>query len=84
MEFDEKERREFDLRYNLLVNIQYAISLYQSFLLTMFQQENKQKTIDDYILLSNLQSKLTSYETSSLRQIYHDISIRLETKLNEG
>ncbi len=39
MEFDEKERREFDLRYNLLVNIQYAISLYQSFLLTMFQQE---------------------------------------------
>ena len=35
MEFDEKERREFDLRYNLLVNIQYAISLYQSFLLTM-------------------------------------------------
>ena len=84
MQFDEKERREYDLRYNLLVSIQYEISMYQSLILKQYQENQKSKNIDDFVLLSELQAKLTGYETSVLRQIYHDISLRLEGKLNEG
>ena len=84
MQFDEKERREYDLRYNLLVSIQYEISMYQSLILKQYQENQKSKNIADFVLLSELQAKLTGYETSVLRQIYHDISLRLEGKLNEG
>ena len=84
MQFDEKERREYDLRYNLLVSIQYEIAMYQSLIFKQYQENQKSKNIADFVLLSELQAKLTGYETSVLRQIYHDISLRLEGKLNEG
>ena len=84
MQFDEKERREYDLRYNLLVSIQYEISMYQSLILKQYQENQKSKNIDDFVLLSELQAKLTGYETTVLRQIYHDISLRLGGTLNEG
>ena len=84
MQFDEKERREYDLRYNLLVSIQYEISMYQSLILKQYQENQKSKNIDDFVLLSELQAKLTGYETTVLRQIYHDISLRIGWKLNEG
>ena len=59
MQFDEKERREYDLRYNLLVSIQYEISMYQSLILKQYQENQKSKNIDDFVLLSELQAKLT-------------------------
>ena len=57
MQFDEKERREYDLRYNLLVSIQYEISMYQSLILKQYQENQKSKNIDDFVLLSELQAK---------------------------
>ncbi|ENG7912691.1 hypothetical protein R4575_16730 [Acinetobacter baumannii] len=82
IDFNETERREFDLRYTLLVNIQYEIGLYQSFLLNKYTKESKPKLIEDYKSLSSLQSKLSSQSTDTLRKIYHDITIKLGEILN--
>ena len=75
--FDELERREFDRRFYLLTNIQYAISIYQGVLLEKYIENPKDKIIDDFKSLSQLQANLTQQNTQTLRNIYHDISIKM-------
>ncbi|ALY01449.1 MULTISPECIES: hypothetical protein [Acinetobacter] len=75
--FDELERREFDRRFYLLTNIQYAISIYQGVLLEKYIENPKDKIVDDFKSLSQLQANLTQQNTQTLRNIYHDISIKM-------
>lgn len=82
-EFNENERKEFDIRYNLLINIQYSISLLQSALVNIYVSNNDQKTIEDFQKLSKLQAQLPEYSIQTLRKIYHDISLKLGELINE-
>lgn len=75
--FDELERREFDRRFYLLTNIQYAISIYQGVLLEKYVENPKEKIVDDFKSLSELQANLSQQDTQTLRNIYHDISIKM-------
>ena len=75
--FDESERREFDRRFYLLTNIQYAISIYQGVLLEKYIENPKDKIVDDFKSLSQLQANLAEQNTQTLRNIYHDISIKM-------
>ncbi|EOX9626426.1 hypothetical protein ACPX4X_003707 [Acinetobacter baumannii] len=75
--FDELERREFDRRFYLLTNIQYAISIYQGVLLEKYIENPKDNIVDDFKSLSQLQANLTQQNTQTLRNIYHDISIKM-------
>ncbi|ENW02967.1 hypothetical protein [Acinetobacter beijerinckii] len=75
--FDELERREFDRRFYLLTNIQYAISIYQGVLLEKYVENPKEKIVDDFRSLSELQANLSQQDTQTLRNIYHDISIKM-------
>ena len=75
--FDELERREFDRRFYLLTNIQYAISIYQGVLLEKYIENPKAKIVEDFKSLSQLQANLTQQNTQTLRNIYHDISIKM-------
>ncbi|HCW4204534.1 TPA: hypothetical protein OXL87_003764, partial [Acinetobacter baumannii] len=61
--FDELERREFDRRFYLLTNIQYAISIYQGVLLEKYIENPKDKIVDDFKSLSQLQANLTQQNT---------------------
>lgn len=82
-EFNENERKEFDIRYNLLINIQYSISLLQSALVNIYVSNNDQKTIEDFQKLSKLQAQLPEYSIQTLRKIYHDITLKLGELINE-
>lgn len=77
--FDEKERREFDTRFKLLVSIQYEISLYQAYLFKLLLDRlSEKKLVDDYKKLSEIQAKLTSLPTATLHKLNHDISLKLK------
>lgn len=82
-EFNENERKEFDIRYNLLINIQYSISLLQSALVNIYISNSEQKTLEDFQKLSKLQAQLPAYSIQTLRKIYHDISLKLGELINE-
>ncbi len=83
MQFNEKARKDFDLNYNLIVNVQYSIGLLQTIILEDYLKSNNQKDKEDYKKLSVLQSHLTQFDILTLKKIYHDISLKLKGMLNE-
>jgi hypothetical protein len=82
-EYNEEGRKVYDLRFNLLVNIQYCITFLQSALLNLHLETGEQKMFVDYLKLTELQTILTKYSVDTLRKIYHDLSLKVGEFLNE-
>lgn len=82
-EYNEDSRKVYDLRFNLLVNIQYCIAFLQSALLKLHLETGEQKMFVDYLKLTELQTILTKYSVDTLRKIYHDLSLKVGEFLNE-
>jgi len=82
-EFNENERRTYDTRYKLLVNIQLGIRIYQNFLLSEYlKKPGIEKIQNDFKALSRLEATLSSYDTNALNQIYHDLSLKVTEVIN--
>ncbi len=82
-QFNEAIRKEYDLRYSLIVNIQNCIALVQSELLIQYERKSDSKVSEDFIKLSRLQAQLPEYSIQTLRKIYHDISLKVGALANE-